>query len=402
MPDVLIAGGGVAGSSLAIMLGRQGLAVELFEAGSFPREKPCGEGLMPAGVGVLERLGLDQAVGGTPFHGIRYHIDGVTAEGRFPSVAGLPKTGRGQRRWHLDRVLFEAAAATPGVQAHTQARVTSPIVANGRVVGLCVEGEPRYAPLAVAADGRHSPLRRQVGLDLRLRRKRFGIRAHFRLAPGQPHPPWVEIFVTRQCEIYTAPLPERELLVALLADGENGGGPAERLFARKVFGLPALAARLEGAEQITPILCTSPLAARARNGVVPGIVLLGDAAGFIDPITGGGMAQALLTAELLAAHSRRGMAACPQWIRTFERDRHVLLRDYHILTRAVLWLADHPRLSRGLLPWLQRSPSLFSHLIGVAGGVRHLLPTLNNWTAEAIRLNQTGREAARAGLADLD
>ena len=55
MADVLIAGGGIAGSSLAVMLGRAGLAVELFERGRFPKEKPCGEGILPPGVDVLER-----------------------------------------------------------------------------------------------------------------------------------------------------------------------------------------------------------------------------------------------------------------------------------------------------------------------------------------------------------
>ena len=61
MTDVLIAGGGIAGSALAILLRRAGLSVELFERGHFPREKACGEGLMPAGVAVLERLGLADA-----------------------------------------------------------------------------------------------------------------------------------------------------------------------------------------------------------------------------------------------------------------------------------------------------------------------------------------------------
>ncbi len=73
MADVLISGAGVAGSTLAILLGRRGLQVELFERGHFPREKPCGEGLMPAGVAVLNRLGVGEAVGGAPFYGVRYH-----------------------------------------------------------------------------------------------------------------------------------------------------------------------------------------------------------------------------------------------------------------------------------------------------------------------------------------
>ncbi len=119
MVDVLIAGGGIAGSALAILLGRRGLTVELFERARFPREKPCGEGLMPAGVAVLQRLGLAEAVGGAPFYGVRYHLGDRTAEGRFPEIAGVPVAGRAQRRKRLDYALFQAAAVTPGVTAHT-------------------------------------------------------------------------------------------------------------------------------------------------------------------------------------------------------------------------------------------------------------------------------------------
>ena len=66
LTEVVIAGGGVAGSALAILLGRAGRQVELFEQHHFPREKACAEGIMPAGVGVLDRLGLLPAVGRGP------------------------------------------------------------------------------------------------------------------------------------------------------------------------------------------------------------------------------------------------------------------------------------------------------------------------------------------------
>lgn len=55
--DVLIAGGGLVGSAVAIHLGRLGISAELFERGRFPKEKPCGEGLMPAGVAALKHWG---------------------------------------------------------------------------------------------------------------------------------------------------------------------------------------------------------------------------------------------------------------------------------------------------------------------------------------------------------
>lgn len=371
--DVLIAGGGVAGSSLAILLGRRGLTVELFERATFPREKPCGEGLMPAGVAVLERLGLAGAVGGEPFCGIRYHVGRRTLEARFPETNGQPTSGRAQRRLHLDRVLFQAAAATPGVTAHTGVRVEAPLRENGRVVGLCVEGTPRRAPLVVAADGVQSGLRRALGLAVPAHRKRFGTRVHFRLPAGQAQPAWVDVFMGRGYELYVASLPERELLVAALADAEVLGGPIEQTFHRWCRAHGALAARLEGAAKVTDLLCAAPLGARARAGVAPGIVLLGDAAGSIDPITGGGMTHALLTAELLAEHVARNLGVtADDWLWEFDRERQALLRDYRILTRLVLWLADHPRAAEPLVSALRFAPGLVSQLIGVAGGMRSL------------------------------
>jgi flavin-dependent dehydrogenase len=365
MPDVLISGGGIAGSTLAILLGRRGLQVELFERGHFPKEKPCGEGLMPAGVAVLNRLGVGEAVGGAPFYGVRYYFGKHVTEGRFPQTAGLPVCGCGQRRKHLDEVLFRTAASVPGVLAHTGAHVDGPLRENGRVVGMFVDGQPRRAALIVAADGVQSRLRHKMGLNVPVRRKRFGIRAHFRLAKGQAQAPCVDVFLGPGHELY--------VLVAVLADARQLGESVERSFHRWLLAQPELAKRLEGAEQVTPVLATSPLAAQARTGVAPGFVLLGDAAGFLDPITGGGMTQALMTAELLARYIPDRASPDDSWLWKFERARRALLRDYRILTRMILWLADHPRLGERLLLILNALPAFFSHVIGVSGGVRRLV-----------------------------
>jgi 2-polyprenyl-6-methoxyphenol hydroxylase-like FAD-dependent oxidoreductase len=141
LTDVLIAGGGLAGSAAAIQLARIGFSVELFERASFPRKKPCGEGLMPAGVAALERIGLN-ASAGAPFRGIRWHFRERVAEGRFPDLNGVPSLGRGLRRRDLDRALFELAAETRNVTVHTRAPVEAPLMERGRVVGLIVNGSP--------------------------------------------------------------------------------------------------------------------------------------------------------------------------------------------------------------------------------------------------------------------
>ena len=370
--DVLIAGGGIAGAALATMLGRRGFRVELFERAQFPREKPCGEGLMPAGVAVLDRLGLMEAAGGAPFLGVRYHLGDCIAQGRFPEASGVPVVGRGLRRKHLDHVLFQAAAATPGVSAHTGTRVDAPLCENGRVVGLIVEGESRRAQLVVGADGVHSRIRHRLGLDVRPRRKRVGLRAHFRLAAGQVHPAWVDVYVCRGYELYVTPLPDDELLIAALVDAESLAGPIEPTFHRWCRSQPSLAEELEGAEPISSILAISPLAGCARRGVARGVVLLGDAAGFLDPITGGGMTQALMTAELLTEWISCHWGGSEEWTWQFDRARKAMLRDYSLLTAAVLWLSGHPRLAARLLPSLQARPTLLSHLVGVSGGVRRL------------------------------
>ena len=373
MSDVLIIGGGPAGSALAVMLGRAGLTVELFERGRFPKEKPCGEGVMPAGVDVLQRLGLAEAIGGQPFFGVRYNLDGHIAVGRFPSDGDTPAVGRGQRRRVLDQVLFSAAAATTGVTAFTGTAVDSLTTANDRVTGVMVAGQSRRAKLVVAADGAQSRIRAQLGWNLPARRKRVGMRAHFRLPAGRQQEPWVDIYVASGHEVYVTPVPNGELLVAALTEGKAMEAAPARAFQSWCRLHHGLAARLAGAEQITELLATSPLSCRSRHGAAAGIVLLGDAAGSCDPVTGGGIAQALLAAELLAGHLVRHGLENQQWLDAFDRQRRAMLRDYVRLTSGLLWLTEHPRLACRAVRWASHSPRLVSHLVGVAGSARSLL-----------------------------
>jgi flavin-dependent dehydrogenase len=251
-------------------------------------------------------------------------------------------------------------------------RVGGPLLENGRVVGLMVEGEARRARLTIAADGAHSKIRHALRLDIPDRKKRVGMCAHFRLAPGQEQSSWVDVFVRRGHELYVTPLAEQEILVAGLAQAEVLKAPIVRTFENWWQNEPELAARLEGAEQITPLITMSPLAGRARKGFVPGLALLGDAAGFVDPITGGGMTQALMSAELLASYIAANASNSEEWLPKFDRARQALLRDYRRLTQIVLWVSEHPGLGKQLLAGMSRSPGIFSHLIGVSGGVRKL------------------------------
>jgi flavin-dependent dehydrogenase len=346
--DVLIVGGGVAGSSIAIMLGRRGLAVELFEKAQFPREKPCGEGLMPEGAAVLQRLGLLECVGGCPFHGIQFHFAGQAGQICAPKQVRFRSPGFGQRRRVLDQILLSAAAATPGVQVHTGTRVDGPITENGTVVGLRVAGQELRAPLLIGADGSHSTTREKLGMKCTATNDRFGIRAHFRLPDDAVEVPWVEVFVGAEHEIYVTPLPERQIAVGILARRQGQPRPMIN-FLNLCRTFPVLTARLRGAEQITPVRGAFPLTLRVRRAVRRGAVLLGDAAGFVDPITGTGMSRALVTAELLADHIVRRRTCDWMWLRSFELRRRSALWGHGLLTRGLLWLYRRPHLAGRVL-----------------------------------------------------
>jgi flavin-dependent dehydrogenase len=155
-------------------------------------------------------------------------------------------------------------------------------------------------------------------------------------------------------------------LVAALVDLDSARGKPQDAFAALLAAEPAMAGQLDGAVAISPGVGMAPLTNRPRAGFAPGICLLGDAAGFVDPITGGGMAQALMSAELLASRFPDVLAdPAGDALARFDADRRRMLRDYRLVTRAVLALADRPAIAHRVVSVLDRAPGLFSHLLGV-------------------------------------
>ena len=359
MTDVLIVGAGPAGSSLAIRLARQGRSVLLLDRAGFPREKVCGEGVMPAGVAALEELGI--RLNGAPFDGVSYHSGDRAVPGRFENSHGL-----GIRRWHLDATLFAQASAEPGVRVLTGRAVQQVLYQDDRVVGAISDGENFPAHLTVAADGANSVLRHALGWDAARPSRRFALRQHFAVAREVPR--FVHIFLRPHCEVYVTPLPGQEVSVALLAET----GSRESL-SETIAAIPALGGILKGARAITQVQGAAPLTVRATRRTRAGIVLLGDAAGNCDPITGGGVSQALLSARMFARYVAEEFPPSAECLARFDVERERMLRDYRRLTSVVLALAKHPGLQPVTLAVLDRIPALFTHLLGVAGGRHSLL-----------------------------
>ena len=367
MTDVIIVGAGPAGASLAVALGRRGFEVELYEQATFPRDKPCGEGLLAGGVRVLRSLELEAAVAGEPLWGVRHHVAGGSVRSDFGVDEATPAYGLGQKRLHLDATLWAAAARTPRVRACQGARVEGLFTERGRVAGVEVDGERRHARLVVAADGSSSKLRRNIGLERVVSPRRVGIRAHFQRPHGAPALTDIEIFLRRGYELYVTPLPHDELLVAALAYQSTANGALRSAFGKWLEDEPLLRRWLDGATQTSELMGRAPLVSATHGKEPPGLLLLGDAAASVDPITAGGLSLALQSAELLAQHAPELLTGSPLARRRFERARGRAIQIHRWLGAGVLALAARPRLANLARRGFQAYPIAMRALVNLAG-----------------------------------
>jgi flavin-dependent dehydrogenase len=361
--DVAIVGGGPAGLACSIEAAKRGLATVLLERRSFPCDKACGEGVMPEGLRALEDLGVRRLLSPkdcAPFRGIRYEQeDGSWADGLLPDGGGL-----GIRRVALSSAMV-TRAREEGVVVREQIEVRSFRRTSGGVVLETSEG-PTEAGVLVAADGLASPLRRAEGLETVARGpRRFGVRRHFCAAPWSER---VEIHFSEHAEAYVTPAGERRVGVAFLWDADRARGPVsfDALLAR----FPRLAQRLDGSPADSVVRGSGPLERAATGCIADRFALLGDAAGYVDAITGEGISLALVSARALAKILPEALAggATRSSLRPYERALRRAFFRYEMLTRALLSLARRPTLRRRVIRLLGERPSLFERVLHVVVG----------------------------------
>jgi flavin-dependent dehydrogenase len=325
--DVAVAGGGPAGLAAAVRCAERGFHTVCFERQPLPPDKACGEGLMPAGVLELGALGVQ--LEGAPFRGIRYlQEDGRTVDAPFRDGNGL-----GLRRTQLSLALADRARAC-GVELRRGSVQSAQ--ASGSHIELRTETSAEEARLLVAADGLHSPLRRAAGLELSARGpQRFGVRRHFATRPWSD---FVEVYWTRGCEAYVTPIGERCLNVAFLC---GKGARFDELLAL----FPALAKRL-GEPESEP-RGAGPLLQRVRRRHADRLVLVGDAAGYVDAITGQGLSLAFKAATLLADALPADLSQdLTPALAAYDRALRAPWRRYALPAQALVLLSRRPALRR--------------------------------------------------------
>ena len=361
MRDLIVVGGGPAGLAAAAEAARRGLDALVLERRTLPADKACGEGILPGGVRALEALGarplLDPG-GVSPLRCLRWvQEDGSRAEARLPPPGGL-----GVRRLALSAALRDLARGR-GAEVRDGVAVEGHRRDAGGVVVRLAGGVEVEGRLLVAADGLASPVREREGLGRPAPgARRFGLRCHLAVAaPGDA----VEVHFTRGVEAYLTPVGPGRVGLAFLF--EAGVAPD---FGALLARFPALEARLGAAPADSPVAGAGPLGRRSSSRVEDRLVLAGDAAGYVDAITGEGVSLALEEALLLGAALPGVLAAGATRASLLDWERAVRARRrrHAAVTRLVLSMARRPGLRRLAVAGLGRAPALFEALVARAVG----------------------------------
>jgi flavin-dependent dehydrogenase len=332
MTDLLVVGGGPVGLAASIEARLAGLDVTVIEPREAPIDKACGEGLMPGALPLLQRLGVTPR--GFPLRGVSYRDGKRTADHLFENGHGL-----GVRRTTLHRALHERALEL-GVVMHA-AKVDA-ITQTDRGVGA----SGITASWMLGCDGLHSTVARLTGLarPAPVRRRRYGLRRHFRVEPWSD---LIEVHFNRFGELYVTPTADGMVGVALLARQHTD-------FVQALAASPELAGRVDGAEPATELRGAGPFRQRTAARTAGRVLLVGDASGYVDAITGEGLRlgfeQARAAIDAIVTGS------------DYEREWSRITRDFRVLTSGLALAAATP-LHAAIVPLAATLPRVYRNAV---------------------------------------
>lgn len=347
MYDLAIAGGGPAGLATAIRAAQRGFKTVVVERSADPPDKACGEGLMPSGARELESLGVRIGEGAL-FRGIRYvQEDGSEVHAPFRDGAGV-----GIRRTVLAETLRGRAIECGAEIRHGTAHGAA---AGATSVQIATDSGAIEARLAVAADGLHSPLRRAAGLEKKARPVvlRFGVRRHFAVKPWTD---LVEVHWAPGVEAYVTPVGPRSVNVALLTSERP---EFDALLSR----FPKLAAKLGAPE--SEARGAGPLLQQVTRRYAARLALIGDAAGYVDAITGQGLSLAFRAARVLIDSLPDDLAAdLTPALDRYDRALRLPWLRYALPAHALVALSRNPGLRRAGIRAARPAFGALLHVVG--------------------------------------
>ena len=349
--------------------------MRLVDRSTFPRNKLCGDTLNPGCLAMLSRIdpGLVSRV---RKHALAITGMTVTGPGGAQVSADYPGgfSGAALMRCDLDQWLLESAAAA-GAGFDAGLTVSAPILSeDSEVVGVRVACRSREyelrARVVVAADGRASRLATTMRLSRFSRSpQRWAHGAYFTDVAGMgTHG---EMHIRQDGYVGVAPLPGGLANVCVVRSRPNltHGESAESVIVRGIATDPALAARFTRARRVSDISVLGPLAVDAHAAGCPGLLLAGDAAGFVDPMTGDGLRFAIRGGELAAEAALSEMHSGVPAYRQLHARRMGEFAGKWRINRALRSLVDSPRALILAAHAARAWPAPVAHLVGVAGDV---------------------------------
>jgi flavin-dependent dehydrogenase len=315
--DVVVVGGGPAGSSVSTIAAQRGLKVMLFEREKFPRFH-IGESLIPETYWVFERLKMLDKMRASPFVK-KYSVQFVNAAGKesAPFYFHDNKPHECSQTWQVIRSEFDQMmldnAREHGVEVVQPGRVLEILFEGDRAVGVRVQRENRApevvnAKVVVDASGQSTMLQNRFKLRLWDPVLNKGaIWTYWRGAyrdTGKDEGATVVIQTTnRKGWWWYIPQHDNTISLGVVAPFDDlfkGRGSHEQVYNEEVAACPAVQKRIAGAERATGYFATRDYSYRSKEVAGDGWVLVGDAFGFLDPLYSSGVLLALKSGELAA------------------------------------------------------------------------------------------------------